>query len=49
MEQNVCKHNYGVECLDQSKCGTCGWDPETARRRLEAQKSALLKKRAVES
>ena len=42
MDRVECKHNHGVGCADPSKCGTCGWNPETAKRRLEAQKAALL-------
>lgn len=42
MDRIQCKHNPGVGCMDPSKCGTCGWNPAEARRRLEAQKAALL-------
>lgn len=42
MDRVECKHNHGVGCIDTSKCGTCGWNPEIARRRLEAQKAALI-------
>ena len=42
MDRVECKHNHGVGCEDPSKCATCGWNPAEARRRLEAQKAALL-------
>lgn len=42
MDRVECKHNHGVGCADPSKCATCGWNPAEARRRLEAQKAALL-------
>lgn len=43
MDLVECKHAHGVGCEDPSKCAACGWNPEEARRRLEAQKTALLK------
>ena len=42
MDRIQCKHNPGVGCSDPSKCAVCGWNPAEARRRLEAQKAALL-------
>ncbi len=42
MDRVECKHVHGVGCEDPSKCATCGWNPAEARRRLEAQKAALL-------
>lgn len=42
MDRIQCKHNPGVGCSDPSKCAACGWNPAEARRRLEAQKAALL-------
>ena len=42
MDRVECKHAHGVGCEDPSKCGTCGWNPEITKRRLEAQKAAIL-------
>ncbi len=42
MDRIECKYTHNVGCEDPSKCGTCGWNPEIAKRRLEAQKAALL-------
>ena len=42
MDRVECKHAHGVGCEDPPKCGTCGWNPEITKRRLEAQKAALL-------
>ena len=42
MDRVECKHAHGVGCEDPSKCGTCGWNPEITKRRLEAQKAAII-------
>ena len=42
MDRVECKHAHGVGCEDPSKCGTYGWNPEITKRRLEAQKAAIL-------
>ena len=42
MDRIQCKHNPGMGCSDPSKCAVCGWNPAEARRRLEAQKAAIL-------
>ena len=42
MDRVECKHAHGVGCEDPSKCGTRGWNPEIAKRRLEEQKAALI-------
>lgn len=41
----VCKHNPGAGCEDTTKCGTCGWNPEVARRRIRA---CFLKQKVVD-
>lgn len=30
---NDCVFNSGVECDDQTKCGSCGWNPEVIKQR----------------
>lgn len=44
MDRVECKHNHGVGCEDRSKCTACGWNPEVARRRIQAQKKAQAAK-----
>lgn len=39
-----CKFNPAPGCEDTTKCGTCGWNPEVARRRIWALKEAEAKK-----
>lgn len=29
-----CKCNANVECLEQTKCSSCGWNPDVAQERL---------------
>lgn len=30
-----CKWNKGVDCIDQSQCDQCGWNPAVAGKRLQ--------------
>lgn len=32
----VCKHNCGVYCTANASCASCGWNPEVAKKRMEA-------------
>lgn len=41
-DEFVCKHNKGVNCSDQ-QCDKCGFDPDTASKRLEEAKKNMLK------
>ena len=35
-EEDLCIHNFGVQCTNHDKCDKCGWNPkEDGRRRLE--------------
>lgn len=31
-----CPNNEVVICSDHSQCSRCGWDPEVAKKRMEA-------------
>lgn len=31
-----CPHNVAVFCDGKSSCSACGWNPEVAKRRMEA-------------
>lgn len=37
---SLCKYNKFIVCGDQSRCAWCGWDPETAARRLAERRAA---------
>lgn len=43
-ERVKCKYNPAPGCEDTTKCGTCGWNPEVARRRIREWKAAEAKK-----
>lgn len=32
---SICKYNAAVECDDSSKCESCGWQHEVAKKRLQ--------------
>ncbi len=32
----ACPCNKGVECVEQTGCAVCGWNPEVFAKRLEA-------------
>lgn len=39
-----CPNKEAVICPDRSKCSKCGWDPEVAKKRLDAVKEELQQK-----
>lgn len=41
-----CPNNGAVICPDHSKCNKCGWDPDVAKKRLEAVTDELKKRGA---
>lgn len=40
-----CPNNDAVICSDHSQCSRCGWDPEVAKKRLDAVMKDLKRKR----
>lgn len=36
-----CPHNEWVSCMTPKKCASCGWAPEVAARRKEANRKRL--------
>lgn len=45
MGRAKCRYNPELECKDTAKCGTCGWNPEVAQRRIREWKENEAKKR----
>jgi hypothetical protein len=37
MANGICIHNFGINCRS-FECDGCGWDPDVAKKRLDALK-----------
>lgn len=42
-----CRYTEVVDCLDHSRCSTCGWCPDVSRRRRAMLRDAQSSRRRV--